>query len=111
MLRNVEVVPHSRGWAAEFRAEADRLAAVLTEAGISATRSDDGLVTSADTTPADVGARAFAAGIELHELRAEATGLEELYFRLTAGQEQFAAGTTAPGATAATAVTAEGALR
>ncbi|NEM05161.1 ABC transporter ATP-binding protein [Geodermatophilus normandii] len=91
--------------------QADRLAAVLTEAGISATRSDDGLVTSADTTPADVGARAFAAGIELHELRAEATGLEELYFRLTAGQEQFAAGTTAPGATAATAVTAEGALR
>ncbi|GAB3312667.1 ABC transporter ATP-binding protein [Geodermatophilus aquaeductus] len=93
--------------------DADRLAAVLVEAGIAATRSEDGLVTSTGTTPADVGARAFAAGIELHELRAEATGLEDLYFRLTAGQEQFAAGTTAPGATApgATAATAEGALR
>jgi hypothetical protein len=70
-------------------------------------------VDEARNTPADVGAHAFAAGIELHELRAEATGLEDLYFRLTAGQEQFAAGTTAPGATAsgATAVTAEGALR
>jgi GrpB-like predicted nucleotidyltransferase (UPF0157 family) len=31
VLRRVEVVPHSRGWAAEFRAEADRLAAVLGE--------------------------------------------------------------------------------
>ena len=35
------------------------------------------------------------------------TGLEDLYFRLTAGQEQFAAGT----ADGATAVTTEGALR
>ena len=30
-------------------------------------------------------------GIELHELRAHTSGLEEVYFRLTAGQEQFAA--------------------
>jgi ABC-type multidrug transport system ATPase subunit len=88
--------------------EADRLAAVLTGAGIAATRGDDGLVSSTGTTTADVGARAFAAGIELHELRAETTGLEDLYFRLTAGQEQFAAATPAPGATAETA---EGALR
>jgi GrpB-like predicted nucleotidyltransferase (UPF0157 family) len=29
VLRRVEVVPHSPGWAAEFRAEADRLTAVL----------------------------------------------------------------------------------
>jgi len=29
VLRNVEVVQHSRGWAAEFKAEADRLAAAL----------------------------------------------------------------------------------
>jgi hypothetical protein len=43
------------------------------------------------TTPPTVGAHAFRAGVELHELRAETSGLEELYFRLTAGQEQFAA--------------------
>ncbi|MGY1730920.1 ABC transporter ATP-binding protein [Geodermatophilus sp. SYSU D01045] len=83
--------------------EADRLAAVLTEAGVVATRGEDGLVTVRGTTPADVGARAFAAGVELHELRAETTGLEDLYFRLTAGQEQFAADPAA--------VTAEGAAR
>ncbi|MGY1726771.1 ABC transporter ATP-binding protein [Geodermatophilus sp. SYSU D01062] len=83
--------------------EADRLAAVLAGAGIAATRSDDGLVTVTGTTTADVGARAFAAGVELHELRAETTGLEDLYFRLTAGQEQYAADPTA--------VTAEGAAR
>jgi ABC-2 type transport system ATP-binding protein len=98
--------------------DADRLAAVLAGAGIAATRGDDGLVSSTGTTPAAVGAHAFAAGIELHELRAETTGLEDLYFRLTAGQEQFAAGPTDDGPSAAgpttsgaTAVTAEGALR
>jgi ABC-2 type transport system ATP-binding protein len=72
--------------------EADRLVAVLATAGLRAARSDDGLVTVEGATPADVGGRAFAAQVELHELRAESTGLEELYFRLTAGQEQFAAG-------------------
>ncbi|MGY1711002.1 ABC transporter ATP-binding protein [Geodermatophilus sp. SYSU D00758] len=76
--------------------EADRLAAVLASAGLAATRGDDGLVTVRGTTPADVGARAFAAQLELHELRAESSGLEDLYFRLTAGQEQFAATSPAP---------------
>jgi ABC-2 type transport system ATP-binding protein len=71
--------------------EADRLVAVLRAAGLTAARADDGLLTVARTTPAAVGARAFAAGVELHELRAEAGGLEDLYFQLTAGQEQFAA--------------------
>ncbi|MGY1608577.1 MULTISPECIES: ABC transporter ATP-binding protein [unclassified Geodermatophilus] len=75
--------------------EADRLAAVLAAEGLAATRSDDGLVTVEGATPAEVGARAFAARVELHELRAETTGLEDLYFRLTAGQEQFAAGSPA----------------
>jgi ABC-2 type transport system ATP-binding protein len=75
--------------------EADRLAAVLVSGGLAATRSDDGLVTVTGTTPADVGARAFGAQVELHELRAETSGLEELYFRLTAGQEQYAADHTA----------------
>ena len=40
--------------------------------------------------PPPSGARAFAAGIELHELRTDTSGLEEIYFQLTAGQEQFA---------------------
>ena len=40
----------------------------------------------------EVGRRAFAGGIELHELRAHTSGLEEVYFRLTSGQEQYAAG-------------------
>ncbi|SNR91580.1 ABC-2 type transport system ATP-binding protein [Geodermatophilus saharensis] len=75
--------------------EADRLVAVLATAGLAATRSEDGLVTVEGATPALVGARAFAAQVELHELRAESTGLEDLYFRLTAGQEQFAAGSPA----------------
>ena len=76
--------------------DADRLATVLADAGLRPGRSEDGLVTVDGATPAQVGARAFAAGVELHELRAEASGLEELYFRLTAGQEQFAAGSPAP---------------
>jgi ABC-2 type transport system ATP-binding protein len=42
----------------------------------------------------EVGRRAFAGGIELHELRARTSGLEEVYFRLTAGSEQYAADRT-----------------
>ena len=53
--------------------------------------ADGDALTVTGRTPAEVGTRAFAAGIELHELRAESSGLEEIYFRLTAGQEQFAA--------------------
>jgi ABC-2 type transport system ATP-binding protein len=71
--------------------DADRLTAVLRSGGLTATPKDDGVLTVAGATPAEVGARAFAAGVELHELRAETSGLEELYFRLTAGEEQFAA--------------------
>ena len=41
--------------------------------------------------PPTVGHRAFAAGIELHELRPHTSGLEEIYFQLTSGSEQFAA--------------------
>jgi ABC-type multidrug transport system ATPase subunit len=71
--------------------EADRFAAVLRGGGLAATNGDDGLLTVGHSTPAEVGARAFAAGVELHELRAQTSGLEELYFQLTTGQEQFAA--------------------
>ena len=71
--------------------EAERLAGALRAAGLTVTTGDDGLLTVAGSTTAEIGARAFAAGVELHELRPEASGLEQLYFQLTAGQEQFAA--------------------
>jgi len=75
---------------------ADRLATVLRDGGLTAVPEDGELLTVAGTTPAEVGARAFAAGIEVHELRAQTSGLEDLYFQLTAGQEQFAAEHVAP---------------
>jgi ABC-2 type transport system ATP-binding protein len=81
--------------------EAGRLAEVLTSAGFTVAPGEDSRVTVTGTTPAAVGAQAFRAGVELHELRAETSGLEELYFRLTTGQEQYAA----------TAPTAQGAAR
>ena len=49
-------------------------------------------MTVSGLTTDEVGRRAFAAGIELHELRSHTSGLEEVYFRLTAGSEQYAAG-------------------
>ena len=76
--------------------EADRLAGLLRADGTEVSEDGDEL-TVTGPTPADVGRRAFAAGIELHELRPRTSGLEEIYFQLTAGQEQFAA--PAPGST------------
>jgi ABC-2 type transport system ATP-binding protein len=70
--------------------EMGRFAAVLSAAGTNVTQ-DDGVLTVTGSTPAEIGHRAFAAGIELHELRPRTSGLEEIYFQLTSGQEQFAA--------------------
>jgi ABC-2 type transport system ATP-binding protein len=52
---------------------------------------EDGVLTITGSTPAAIGHHAFAAGIELHELRPHTSGLEEIYFQLTSGSEQFAA--------------------
>jgi ABC-2 type transport system ATP-binding protein len=71
--------------------DAARLAQVLQAAGWSVAREDGDALTVAGQTPAEVGRQAFTAGVELHELRSRTSGLEEIYFRLTAGQEQFAA--------------------
>jgi ABC-2 type transport system ATP-binding protein len=71
--------------------EAGRLADVLSAAGSSVTAEDGGTLSVTGSTPADVGRNAFAAGIELHELRSRTSGLEEIYFQLTSGSEQFAA--------------------
>ena len=70
--------------------EVARLAAVLRDEGARVTQ-EDGALTVTGSTPAEVGRRAFAAGVELHELRAHTSGLEEIYFQLTSGSEQFAA--------------------
>lgn len=74
--------------------EMSRLAEVLSASGSSVTQ-EDGVLSVAGATPAEIGHRAFTAGIELHELRAQSSDLEDIYFQLTAGQEQFAA--PAPG--------------
>ena len=71
--------------------EADRLAAVLRAEGTQVSSVDGDTLTVPGRSTAEVGNRAFSAGIELHELRAQSSGLEEIYFQLTAGQEQFAA--------------------
>jgi ABC-2 type transport system ATP-binding protein len=70
--------------------EVARLADVLRAEGASVTQ-EDGALTVSGSTPAEVGRRAFAAGVELHELRSHTSGLEEIYFQLTSGSEQFAA--------------------
>jgi ABC-2 type transport system ATP-binding protein len=75
--------------------EMGRLAEVLSASGSSVSPSD-GALTVTGSTPAEIGHRAFTAGIELHELRPQTSGLEEIYFQLTAGTEQFAA--PSPGA-------------
>jgi ABC-type multidrug transport system ATPase subunit len=73
--------------------EAHRLAEVLRADGHPVQAEDGDSVTVTGIGTADVGRYAFGAQIELHELRSLSNGLEEIYFRLTAGQEQFAAHT------------------
>ena len=70
--------------------EVTRFADLLRAEGTTVT-TEDGTLTVAGTTPAEIGRRAFAAGVELHELRSRTSGLEEIYFQLTSGSEQFAA--------------------
>ncbi|WP_246063280.1 ABC transporter ATP-binding protein [Blastococcus colisei] len=70
--------------------EVARLAEVLAADGAQVIH-EDGTLTVSGSTPAEVGRQAFAAGIELHELRSRTSGLEEIYFQLTSGSEQFAA--------------------
>ena len=70
--------------------EVTRFADLLRAEGTTVT-TEDGTLTVAGTTPAEIGRLAFAAGVELHELRSRTSGLEEIYFQLTSGSEQFAA--------------------
>ncbi|MGY2084597.1 ABC transporter ATP-binding protein [Blastococcus sp. SYSU DS0539] len=70
--------------------QTDRLAEALRGDGTGITRDGDTLTVTGRTT-AEIGSRAFAAGVELHELRSRTSGLEEIYFQLTAGREQYRA--------------------
>jgi ABC-2 type transport system ATP-binding protein len=63
--------------------QADRLRAVLEEAGIRVVASEVDLLSLADTTTEQVGELAAANAIVLHELAAEASTLEEAFLELT----------------------------
>jgi ABC-2 type transport system ATP-binding protein len=63
--------------------QADRLRAVLEQAGIKVSASDGDLLAVAGTTTAKVGDLAATNGIVLHELVAETTSLEEAFLELT----------------------------
>jgi len=63
--------------------QADRLRAVLEQAGIKVSSTDGDLLSVADTTTAKIGDLAGANGIVLHELVAETSSLEEAFLELT----------------------------
>jgi ABC-2 type transport system ATP-binding protein len=65
--------------------EAERLAERLASAGIEATATGGGELRAA-AAPERVGEVAAAAGIVLHELRAEGASLEEVFLELTGGE-------------------------
>ena len=75
--------------------EVARLAEALRIDGAGVTLDGDVLTVTGRTT-AEIGARAFAAGVELHELRSQTSGLEAIYFQLTTGRGQFAAPSAVP---------------
>ncbi len=62
--------------------DAEALARLAAERGWSATAADGGLLVDG-ASPAEVGAAAFAGGIELHELAAEGGSLEQVFLELT----------------------------
>ena len=71
--------------------EVTRLAPLLEGPGRAVAVEDGTRLTVTGATTDQVGATAFAAGIELHELASHSSGLEQIYFQLTSGTEQYAA--------------------
>ena len=63
-------------------ADAIGLATAMTRQGWTVS-GEGGVLLVAGATPAQVGAVAFGAGLELHELTAEGAGLEDVFLRLT----------------------------
>lgn len=73
----------------------EALRPALIEAGAHVEAPGPGELSVRGMPIAAIGHLAFTSGVELHELRSATTDLEEIYFRLTAGQEQFR-GTSSP---------------
>jgi ABC-2 type transport system ATP-binding protein len=63
--------------------QADRLKAVLEQAGLQVASSEGDLLSVTDATTAKIGELAAANGIVLHELSAETSSLEEAFLELT----------------------------
>jgi len=84
--------------------DAAGLAALVERAGwVRTAPAEPGLAELSDVTTATVGAAAFAAGVELHELTGRDEGLEGLFLELVADRPDAAdpgAGTTTDGAAA-----------
>jgi ABC-2 type transport system ATP-binding protein len=76
----------------------DVLGNTLTSAGANVTRSGPAQLRIKGMEAPAVGHAAFAAGVELHELRTERADLEQLFFQLTEGQFHAPAGGPPPGA-------------
>jgi len=68
----------------------DDLARALSAAELRVSPGEDGVLRVAGATPAEVGSVAHRAGVELHELRAEESDLEQIFLELT--REEAAAG-------------------
>jgi ABC-2 type transport system ATP-binding protein len=76
--------------------QADQLADILRGGGHGVELDGAEGLTVTGPTAAEVGHAAYTAGLELHELTPRSSGLEEIYFQLTAGTEQFHAQPPAP---------------
>ncbi|MFD8571444.1 ABC transporter ATP-binding protein [Streptomyces sp. NPDC059639] len=85
------IAAHSARRARVRSTEPARLHAVLTRAGHTVTRADDGRCTVDGARAAEIGALAAADGIPLLELTDEQVSLEQAYLTLTAGDTEFAA--------------------
>lgn len=71
---------------------AEALAAVLTAAGASVRRADDGALTVADLDAARISELAFQNRILVHEVTTRTTSLEDAFMQLTAGSVEYLAG-------------------
>jgi len=69
----------------------ERLAAVLAAGGHDAVREGSDLLVVAGSSPAAIGQLAFDSGIVLHEIAAETSNLEDVFFDLTSSELETAA--------------------
>jgi ABC-2 type transport system ATP-binding protein len=69
---------------------------VLLDDGVTVTSSEPGLLEVTGLEPDEIGERAFAAGLILHELSPKEASLEEAFMELTQGAVEYHATTQAP---------------